>query len=355
MTKTLAVFDEYRNAINSALETAFDEFPARLGIDLSEPAKQGIERLREYSLRKGKRIRGSLAAATYDEAAGTHLGKPGVQMGVALELMQNYLLVIDDVMDKSALRRGEPTVHELYLKQTDPKVDLHEAQMMAVNVGQLAQHMASLVVADIDANAHDLKQAMQLMHTNIVTTGIGQIDDMFQQIGREVHEADIMRKYQAKNSYYTFINPMQCGFALAGKGTPKTLEICRKFGLPAGVAFQLHDDYLGIFADQKITGKPNLDDIREGKFTLQVFHALNHAKPDGVKQLRSILGSVTASEKDLMIVREILEDTGSVAYAQDITARSAKDAQAVLVRSGWSKQYTSMLHNLVEFSITRQA
>ncbi len=355
MSITLGVLDEYRDAINKALDETFREFPEQLGVELSEPAQIALGRLRDYSTRGGKRVRGSLAAATYDEAAGTRLGKPGVQLGVALELMQNYLLIIDDVMDKSVLRRGEPTVHELYLQQREPKVGLHEAQMMAVNVGELAQHMANLVVADVAAGSESVAQTFQLLHTNIVTTGIGQIDDMYQQIGRNVSETDIMRKYECKSSYYTFINPMQCGFALAGKGTSENLELCRKFGLPAGVAFQLHDDYLGIYADPKVLGKPNLDDIREGKYTLLVQYALQHASVAEVKRLRSILGSSKANEEDLVVVRTILEQSGAKAQVQAATSQAAAEAQRVLGESGWGKDFTSMLHSLVEFSITRQA
>lgn len=346
---------EYREAINVALSETFQEFPKQLGVGLSEPARAALQYLEDYSTRGGKRVRGSLAAATYDEAAGTHLAEPGIKLGVALELMQNYLLIIDDVMDKSVLRRGEPTVHELYLQQREPKVGLHEAQMMAVNVGELAQHMANLVVADIAVSSEAVNQTFRLLHTNIVTTGIGQIDDMHQQIGRSVSEADIMRKYECKSSYYTFINPMQCGFALAGKGTPENLELCRQFGLPAGVAFQLHDDYLGIYADPKVLGKPNLDDVREGKYTLLVQYALQHAAASDVKRLRSILGSSKADEEDLAVVRTILEHSGATAQVQAATAQAAAEAQKVLGESGWSKDFARLLHELVDFSITRQA
>ncbi len=338
-----------------ALETTFRDFPALLGVGLSEPSRIALGRLREYSLRPGKRIRGSLAAVTFDEAAGTHLGQPGIQLGVVLELMQNYLLIIDDVMDKSAVRRGEPTVHELYLQQTDPKVDLHEAQMMAINVGQLAQHMACLVLANIDVDDAYVRQATQLLHRNIVTTGIGQIDDLYQQIGRDVSDEDILRKYQCKSSYYTFINPLQCGFALAGKADESTLEACRQFGLPAGVAFQLHDDRLGIFADSKVLGKPNLDDIREGKYTLLMQYSLRHASAADVTLLKAILGKAIADEADLSTVREILERSGSVAFVQQETELYADEAHSALAAGSWSKSFVTLLNSLVEFSIRRQA
>lgn len=348
-------FSDYRDAINGGLIAAFDQFPEGLGVELSPAVTTAFERLREYSLRSSKRIRGSLAAAAYDEAAGTHLGQPGVQLGVALELIQSYLLVIDDVMDKSALRRGKPTVHELYLQQADPKVDLHEAQMMAVNVGELAQHMANLVLAAVAVPDTALRQVMHLMHTNIMITGVGQIDDIYQQIGRTVSEADIMRKYRNKSSYYTFVNPMQCGFALAGKGTVETLKKCQEFGVPSGVAFQLQDDILGIFADPKVLGKLNLDDIREGKYTLVVAYALEHAAAADNKRLKRILGDDKADEQDLMIVRDIVDRSGAKAYVVSAIAQAASAAEQVLKTAGWSKDFSALLQGLVEFSTVRQS
>lgn len=350
----LSVFEEYRNTINIALQDTFERLYGELSVGLSEPSIMALQRLRDYSLRPGKRIRGSLAAATYDEAAGTHMAKPGIQLGVALELVQNYLLIIDDVMDRSALRRGEPTMHELYLQQTDPRINLHEAQMVAINIGQLAQHLASLVITEIEVSGEVIREATRLLHVNIIMTGAGQIDDLYQKIGRNVSREDIIRKYRAKSSYYTFINPMQCGFALAGKATPKTLDVCRRFGLSAGVAFQLRDDYLGIFAETEDLGKPNLDDIQEGKYTLLVEYALRHVSSSDSERLKSILGDETAKEKDLMIIRKILGDSGAVAAVQAATVRLADDAREVILNSSWSKNYVRLLQSLVTFSIERQ-
>lgn len=348
-------FSDYRDAITSGLVAAFDRFPEELGVESSTAVTTAFERLREYSLRSSKRIRGSLAAAAYDEAGEMHLGQPGLQLGVALELIQSYLLIIDDVMDRSALRRGKPTVHELYLQQPDPRVGLHEAQMMAVNVGELAQHMANLILAAVAAPDAALRQVMQLMHANIMITGVGQIDDIYQQIGRTVSEADIMRKYRNKSSYYTFVNPMQCGFALAGKGTAETLHRCQEFGVPSGVAFQLHDDILGIFGDPKVLGKPNLDDIREGKYTLVIAYALEHAAAADNKRLKRILGDDKANERDLMIVRDIVDRSGAKAYVVSAIAQAAGAAEQVLKTAGWSKEFSALLQELVEFSTVRQS
>lgn len=353
VTIGLDTFDQYKDAINTALERLFAGFSGRFTVGLSKPSQVALERLREYSLRPGKRIRGSLGAAAYDEAKGTRLDENGIQLGVVLELMQNYLLIVDDVMDKSATRRGLPTVHELY--SADPESsDLHEAQMMAVNVGEVAQHMANLVLADIAAPAELIQKTLHTLHTNILVTGFGQIDDLYQQLGREVSEADIMTKYRSKSSYYTFINPLQCGFTLAGKGGKATLDACVSFGLPAGVAFQLHDDELGLFGDTKTLGKPNLDDIREGKYTLLVQYALEHASAETTMELRAILGKADAAETDLRTVRRIMTDCGARRYVGEAAERQADAALAVLSSdTPWSPSFSELLKGLVEFSIKR--
>ena len=352
MTANLDLLAEYKDAINAATVATFRELPATLGVALSERSLDALQKLSEYSLRPGKRIRGSLAAAAYDQANGSHLGVSGVQLGVALELMQNYLLIVDDVMDKSALRRGEPTVHELYLQ--DKRLDLHEAQMMAVNVGLLAQHFAALVVARIDEPAPRVAQATQLLQVNIALTGFGQVDDLYQQPGRDVSAEDIMRKYRLKSSYYTFINPLQCGLALAGKADSAALEACRAFGLPAGVAFQLHDDMLGIFTDADELGKPNLDDVREGKYTLLMHYALEHAAAEDTAALRTILGNPAASTEDLVTVRDILERSGAKQFVKAEAEQYGEAAQTVARESTiWQPDFQEFLRQLVAFSIER--
>jgi geranylgeranyl diphosphate synthase type I len=352
MVKPPSITD-YRGPINNALTEFFGSAAARLDVDLSEHSEVALERLREYTMRSGKRIRGSLASASYDAVSGETFGEAGLQLGVALELIQSYLLIVDDVMDRSEVRRGKLTLHEQYAKDT--LVNVHEADMMAINVGLLAQHFANMVVLDIDGEPNMLTKVLGLLHHNTMVTGFGQLDDLFHKPGRDLTEADVLRQYTHKSSYYTFVNPLQLGLVLAGKDDDAALQACIDFGKPAGVAFQLHDDMLGIFADTADSGKPNLDDIREGKYTLLMHYALERADAESREGLQQLLGNGEVDEADLERVRVILIDCGAKEYVQKQIEQHTQQAFDALEASPIiSTSFSDQLRELVHYATTRQ-
>ena len=348
----LAAMKGYGEPITKMLEKILgdlvDEFPE----NLSPQSHWALQELTDYVRRPGKRLRGSLAAYTYDYLKGNSApSKQALQLGAVLELLQNYLLIIDDVMDQSPLRRGQPTVHVLY-KSAYPDATLHEADMVAINVGLLAQHIAGMVLTEIEEKADNIQTVNRIIHRNIATTGLGQIDDLYEQISRKVSTADIERKHLLKSAYYTFINPLQAGFALAGVSDSKNDIV--KYGGPAGTAFQVHDDYLGIFGDDTETGKANLDDIREGKYTFMVQYTLSHAETEDVAKLTRILGNERATAADLLLVRDIFTKIGAVEANRRLEKESVAAAVVAAESSDlWSKDFAGMLVDLVAYSVER--
>jgi geranylgeranyl diphosphate synthase, type I len=348
--------EDYKDVINKALAHFFADLPQELDLDLSPQGQDALQKIEEYSLRPGKRIRGALACFAYDYATGQKQGKTGVQAAVALELVQNYLLIVDDVMDRSALRRGKPTVHELYLTEQEqgPK-DQHLANMLAINVGLITQHLVNLVLAEVDERPAYVREALLLLHKNILATGFGQIDDASQHIGVSVTEADIIRKYTLKSGYYTFVCPLQLGLVLGGKNDQVLLKEVTEFGLAAGIAFQLKDDMLGIFAATEATGKPNTDDIEEGKYTLLIQYAFEHAKQEDVQYLKEVLGKSNVTTESVANVRSILESCGSKQYIQESIGRYAEQAHKIIEKSTfWDDAAKATLMGIVDYSIQRQ-
>lgn len=346
----------YRGLIDDALVAFFGTAAQRFEVELSDHSRQALKHLREYTLRPGKRIRGSLAALSYDTAAGRSQAVQGLQLGVVLELLQSYLLIIDDVMDQSSLRRGKPTVHKLYESSTGEFGGAHEAEMLAINIGCLAQHLANLQLAEIDVPAEQFRQTTELLHRNIGVTGLGQLDDLHQRPGREISEAEVLEKYRHKSSYYTFVNPLQVGLALAGKADEASLKAAEAFGVPAGVAFQLHDDYLGIFGDEAKLGKQTLDDLREGKFTLLVQYALQQADDLAREELLGMLGNPAASLEDLHRMQAILAATGAQKYCLQQMKMHAEIAKKALQTAPVGDENLSqILADLVDYAVTRES
>lgn len=344
---------DYREPINHALELFFQGAAGRLDVELSTHSQLALKRLQGYTLGAGKRIRGLLAAAGYDAVSGTELGTPGIQLGVALELIQSYLLIVDDVMDRSDLRRGEPTLHEVYAQ--DASTSRHEADMLAVNVGLLAQHFANLAVLDIAADPVVIRTVLQVLHHNTMVTGFGQLDDLYHKPGRKLQEADVLRQYTHKSSYYTFVSPLQLGQVLAGKNDDASQKACINFGVPAGIAFQLHDDILGIFGDTENSGKSNLDDIREGKYTLLMHYALEHADDAQRAILKDALGNSEVDAQALENIRKILMDCGAKIHVQEQIQNHVQQALDDLRRQPIiSTSFSEQLRELLHYATTRQ-
>ena len=335
-------------SIASFLEKFKGELPER-----SSDVDWAFDVLEEYSLRPSKRIRGSLAGATYDYASKQQHAEAGIRLGAAIEIVQNYLLIVDDVMDRSATRRGQPTVHELHGHKYRPD-DIHQSNMAAIQVGLLANCVASSCFLDVSIPSENIVRALLALERHMAITGFGQIDDMHQAMGVNVTEDDLLRKYKQKSSYYSFVDPIETALLLAGKDSSMARLDAEAYGIPAGVAFQLRDDYLGIFGDTDTTGKANLDDIREGKYTLMMHYALEAATAIQAEKLISILGDPAADSSDLDTVRAILEETGASERAmKEAHVYAARAGEAAREAASWDSAFGDLLGALVDFSVER--
>jgi geranylgeranyl diphosphate synthase type I len=317
-----------------------------------------IEAYCQILLRGGKRLRGVLAMQSYYAHGGTD---DAVALGAAraLELIQAYLLVLDDIADRSDTRRGGPSAHRLaetMARGTAIRGDVtHYATMQVMNAAQSAAHKAALELLALPVNDAVARAALQSLHHNIEVTSIGQMNDIYNEATNEIpDEAAIERVLTQKSAYYTFVNPLELGACLAGRETLD--ETARTYALHAGCAFQIADDIIGTFGSEAATGKSANDDIREGKMTLIAQYGLTHADSAQQTILRSTLGNQQATDADCDKVRQILTATG--AYNYTITrgdwhagqARSALDGSV-----SFDPAFGQFLDKLVTYVTTRQA
>jgi geranylgeranyl diphosphate synthase, type I len=351
----LAAFETYKQAINKSLEAYFKSLPLSLDAKrLPLVCQRALELMTEYTLGPGKRVRGALAALAYDSLTGQRLSENGQKLAVVMELVQSYILMVDDVTDKSDLR-GKPTVHRRYEQLYKAQVGVREAEQLATYTGMILGHLSNLVLLEASETPERVLQSFKYVHANMVTTGFGQLEDIMQEISRAASHDEIIQKYALKTSYYTFINPLHAGMALAGVTDQKPYEQVRKFGEAAGVAFQAHDDYLGVFGGEA-TGKPVTDDIAEGKLTVLTQHVMASGSPDDIRTLKSHLGNPSVDKKAIAEVRTIFDRTGATMEARRIAKQYARQAidnlQTITI---WSEQFNSLLAELVTYSVNRES
>ncbi|HSX27416.1 MAG TPA: polyprenyl synthetase family protein [Patescibacteria group bacterium] len=318
-------------------------------------AIKALELLKEFSSRSGKRLRGAMAIIAYQMFGGKN-HKSALKLAVAIELIQNYLLIVDDVMDHSKSRRRLPTIHEQYLgliKSSLPiEKTVHLSNMLGINVGLIAQHMASEYLATIDDDPNRLLKTHKLFHANILNTCYGQIEDLFNNSYRQVGEEEIIQTYILKSSYYSFINPLQLGATLAG-ASAKDIEILKQFGVHAGLAFQLQDDLIGMFGDQEKSGKSNTDDLKEGKMTLLIHHGLAHSSPQEFKKIHEALGNDKLTLKQYADVQNILEKAGSREFVQQRAKEESRLALECIEPLKSRREGYDFLNSLLTYIIKR--
>jgi geranylgeranyl diphosphate synthase type I len=143
------------------------------------------------------------------------------------------------------------------------------------------------------------------------------------------------------------------GGALVGGANKRTVKAIHEYAMLLGVAFQMFDDVLGLIGDPVKLGKSVGNDIRKGKSTVMVTHALKNIKnAEIMKEFRSILGKIDASEADIQKARKIIEDAGSVDFALGMATDHTKRAIAKLDILKPSKDKEFMIA-LAEFAMTR--
>ena len=241
--------EEILRNVNQALDAlAYDRKPE----SLYEPVKYVL------SL-GGKRIRPVLMLLGYN------LYKDNPQdimmQALGLETYHNYTLLHDDLMDNADLRRGHQTVH----KRWDANTAILSGDSMLVLAYQRMQQ----------CDAAYLPRVMELFTETALEIGEGQQYDMDFEIRNDVTEDEYIEMIRLKTSVL-----LACALkigAILGDASDEDADLLYRFGEQIGLAFQLQDDLLDVYGDEKVFGKAIGGDITSNKKTYMLINAMNRA------------------------------------------------------------------------------
>jgi len=260
-----------------------------------------------------------------------------VRTGAALELFQAAALVHDDLIDASETRRGAPAAHRTFAAmhrtdgwQGDP--DSFGAAS-AVLLGDLLLGWSDELFLASGLETDTLMRTRRIFDTMRTEVGAGQYLDVLEQASADSRPYDRVerahRVLRYKSARYSVQRPMQLGAALADASEALRTGLGQA-GELAGEAFQLRDDVLGVFGDPEATGKPAGDDLREGKRTVLVAHALERAGPRQERLLREGLGEPSLSAADVERLREVMVETSALATVEDLVTDLGNRAVKIL-------------------------
>lgn len=279
-----------------------------------------IATVADLCARGGKRLRPALCQVGAVCASEDAPIDVVTEVGVSLELLQAYFLIHDDWMDQDDERRGGPTAH-VSLTQHFGDPDL--GARAAILAGDHAISLAQKVLAESGIPKARLGRALAAFAAMQLQAVAGQ------QLDIVARAQDPELTYLLKTASYTVLGPLSLGAELA-RGSRRLVESLRAFAEPAGIAFQLRDDLIGVFGDPEKTGKPRGGDLTAGKNTPLVREAFARLSGVEKQKLRGVWGSRGAAREEVDEVVDLLERSGArEVVEQRIGTLSAQAREAI--------------------------
>ncbi|MHC2998113.1 geranylgeranyl pyrophosphate synthase [Microbacterium sp. HJ5] len=293
----------------------------------------------------GKRLRGRFCVAGWravEEASRPTGTAPAevVTAAAALEVFHAAALVHDDVIDNSDTRRGRPAAHRaLEAAHRDARwAGDAEAfgRSAAVLLGDLLvawsdDLLEEALAVSQPAPASAARAEYATMRREVT---IGQFLDIAEESAfltepDERHAERALRVASLKSARYSIQQPLAIGAALAGADAAQSAALTA-FGHPLGMAFQLRDDVLGVFGDERETGKPSGDDLREGKRTVLIAYAREALAPTARRIVDELVGDPSLDEGQVSALQQTIVDSGALDRVENLISEYAREAERSL-------------------------
>ena len=297
------------------------EYLKKMSAELDGPIKSYIgneeppnlmDASKQYPYAGGKRMRPAMAVACCGAVGGDR--SKAVPLAVAIEYIHNFTLIHDDLMDGDEKRRGMDTIHVNYGMPT------------AVLAGDALFAKAFQIICDLDIPAEKMREVLRYVSQSVWDLARGQQMDVNNE-GQIVTEDVYIETIKLKTS--VLFAAAAAGGAIIGGADDATVKAINEYALETGLGFQMYDDYLGVAGDSSKTGKSVGNDIRKGKCTCMITHAIRSIKdPAVLEEFKSILGNMDATDEQCARAKQILEEAGSIDYALNLAKEKVDNAIA---------------------------
>lgn len=314
-----------------------------------------IKILEEFTMRGGKRIRPAFMYFSYLACGGNDKAEI-MKASRSVELLQTFLLMHDDLVDRSDLRRGQPTAQRMFEKEFE-RLDLsgdreHFGQSTAMICGDIAHMLAYNSLMETNLPFEHREKARKLFDRIMFDTAYGWYREMLNTMKAEVVEDEVLRAMEYVSARYTIAGPVGLGAVLSGVNN-RNLKVLTEYGLKLGIAFQIQDDILGMFGDEKEVGKPVNSDLMEGKKTLLYTKLLTKLEGKEKDKFLAIYGK---SDRlvDFNWVRDLMREEGVLFEVKEKARKLAEMALVELAKGEFVGEGKEFLEGIAEYIVTRK-
>ena len=351
---------EYGKLYNSKInETIKDFFAKKISLTQNSFVKHYYSELKDYFLAGGKRIRPLLVIAAYNAFTNDIDDKILVPC-VGTEFLHNASLVHDDIIDRDQYRRGELTFHYRY-QQYHSRNNLQKMskEEFGNSIGIIGGDSAFFIGLEPYLN-NEFENKLNLEAIRLykqafikISNGV-LIETEMQTSKRDISMDEYIEMVSLKTGALLEKSILiGANYAQADDNHKKLLGT---YGMNLGIIFQIKDDILGTFGDEKKTGKPADSDIKEGKKTCLLIEALNKLDKKSKKTLSQIMEKELISDEDVNIVRDLYAQADVVSTCKKLADSYYQEAKESLnkLKSIINEDEAELFDSLLTFVAERE-
>ena len=302
--------------------------------ELNGDPKQLYDAASHLIIHGGKRLRPYLVLKSCQMLGGKQ--SDAISAASAVEMIHNFTLVHDDIMDNDEMRHGVTTTHK--------KFDIP----LAILAGDVLYSKAyNTISSKSKLSSNYTTQLVSKLSKACIEICEGQVYDIkFAENKKIPTEKEYIKMIEKKTAV---LFEVSCAMgAICAKRKQKDVKNLSAFGRNLGIGFQITDDLIGIIGDSKITKKPVGNDIREGKKSLPIILAIKKARGQNRTKIMRVFGNSGASKQQINLAVNVIRSLGVEKEVRDIALKYAQRAEkSISSYTGSAKNEMAGLLNFV--------
>ena len=302
--------------------------------ELNGDPKQLYDAASHLIIHGGKRLRPYLVLKSCQMLGGKQ--SDAISAASAVEMIHNFTLVHDDIMDNDEMRHGVTTTHK--------KFDIP----LAILAGDVLYSKAyNTISSKSKLSSNYTTQLVSKLSKACIEICEGQVNDIkFAENKKIPTEKEYIKMIEKKTAV---LFEVSCAMgAICAKRKQRDVKNLSAFGKNLGIAFQITDDLIGIIGDSKITKKPVGNDIREGKKSLPIILAIKKARGQNRTKIMRVFGNSGASKQQINLAVNVIRSLGVEKEVRDVALKYAQRAEkSISSYTGSAKNEMTGLLNFV--------
>lgn len=340
------MLEDYEVMIEDRLKRYFREIESE-AYEYHPFISQLYSKLKEYTLRRGRRIVSCSTLLTYKGYTGK-VDNEILNICAGIEIYRHCILIHDDLIDMDISRRGGKTLHKVLMEYHDSRF----GEGTAVFLGNIAFALASNLFLHSGFSNEKVVKSLSLLSDGYREVNESQVLDLLFEYKTDV-DVDEWRVMASKRAASLFKVTILTGATLGDAPTEDLMRL-EEAAVNIGYAFDIQDDIIDTFAEKEVYGRNPCGDISLKKKPLHVILTLNSKDNKRSRTLRFFQGKKPLNRQDITKIREAIRESGGLESAKKISKKHAEKAKKLLKKTSLSndvKKFFCLFIDYIEESL----